>query len=248
MHARGGLETEYLGEDWFGCVDTCVNEAKALGMEAWSYDENGWPSGFAGGKLLEDPANHARFLRYNESDTFPEGGDVLAVYVREGHKMRRVTAPCGADKYCAVTRPQRLLVCRHARRVGHRQIHRRDARRISAPRRSRLRRRDARLFHRRAAVLPLGRRPGRIPCPASLPKSTDMIYSITSPRCSPTATETVSSANDYYLLLHTLFINNFIKPIYEWCQAHGCKLTGHAVEEGSLSGQMWCCGGGHALL
>lgn len=31
-------------------------------MNAWSYDENGWPSGFAGMKLLEDKANHEKYL------------------------------------------------------------------------------------------------------------------------------------------------------------------------------------------
>ena len=62
MHARGGLETEYLSDEWFSCVDACVDEARKLGMEAWSYDENGWPSGFAGGKLLEDKKNHATYL------------------------------------------------------------------------------------------------------------------------------------------------------------------------------------------
>lgn len=55
MHARGGLETEYLSEDWFRAVEASVDEAKKRGMQAWCYDENGWPSGFAGGKLLEEP-------------------------------------------------------------------------------------------------------------------------------------------------------------------------------------------------
>ena len=48
---------------------------------------------------------------------------------------------------------------------------------------------------------------------------------------------------DYYRLLHELFINNFIKVIYDWCEANGCQLTGHAVEESTLHGQMWCIGG-----
>ena len=51
MHARGGLETEYLGEEWFENVDVGVNEGKKRDMGAWAYDENGWPSGFAGGKV-----------------------------------------------------------------------------------------------------------------------------------------------------------------------------------------------------
>ena len=49
MHARGGLKTEYLGEKWFRCVEACCKRAQELGMEAYAYDENGWPSGFVGG-------------------------------------------------------------------------------------------------------------------------------------------------------------------------------------------------------
>lgn len=41
MHARGGLETEYLSEDWFRAVEASVDEAKKRGMQAWCYDENG---------------------------------------------------------------------------------------------------------------------------------------------------------------------------------------------------------------
>lgn len=51
MHARGGLKTEYLGEEWFACVRACTDEAERLGMKAWIYDEKGWPSGFAGGAV-----------------------------------------------------------------------------------------------------------------------------------------------------------------------------------------------------
>ena len=62
MHARGGLLTEYMGEDWMKAVEACIDEAKKQDMNAWCYDENGWPSGFAGMKLLEDPANHEKYL------------------------------------------------------------------------------------------------------------------------------------------------------------------------------------------
>lgn len=49
MHARGGLQTEYMGEEWFDNVQTAIDESKKLGMRAWAYDENGWPSGFGNG-------------------------------------------------------------------------------------------------------------------------------------------------------------------------------------------------------
>ncbi len=51
MHARGGLQTEYLGEEWYQMIAASIDEAKKLGMDAWAYDENGWPSGFADGKV-----------------------------------------------------------------------------------------------------------------------------------------------------------------------------------------------------
>ena len=64
MHARGGLITEYLGEDWMRCCDACCEKAAALDMDAYMYDENGWPSGFAGGKLLVDENNRDQYLTF----------------------------------------------------------------------------------------------------------------------------------------------------------------------------------------
>ncbi len=46
MHARGGLTTPYLGDEWMDNVRASVKEAEKLDMHAWGYDENGWPSGF----------------------------------------------------------------------------------------------------------------------------------------------------------------------------------------------------------
>lgn len=49
MHARGGLQTEYMGEEWFDNVTASIEEAQNCGMHPWAYDENGWPSGFGNG-------------------------------------------------------------------------------------------------------------------------------------------------------------------------------------------------------
>ena len=42
MHARTGLKTDYLGEKWFSCIDSCLKKARQLHMNAWIYDENGY--------------------------------------------------------------------------------------------------------------------------------------------------------------------------------------------------------------
>ena len=49
MHARGGLQTKYMSNEWMDCINACLDEAGKLGMEAYLYDENGWPSGFGDG-------------------------------------------------------------------------------------------------------------------------------------------------------------------------------------------------------
>lgn len=53
IHARGGLQTEYMGKEWFDAVEAVLDEAEKCGMEPWAYDENGWPSGAADGKVCE---------------------------------------------------------------------------------------------------------------------------------------------------------------------------------------------------
>ena len=90
MHARSGLTLEYMSDAWFHAVDICRKEAAAQGMEAWCYDENGWPSGFAGMKLLEDPENWAHYLTCRKTDRFDPAA--LAVYSRQGNVLRRVPA------------------------------------------------------------------------------------------------------------------------------------------------------------
>ncbi|OPH50439.1 hypothetical protein BC351_07210 [Paenibacillus ferrarius] len=49
MHTRQGLLTPYMGEAFMDAVEVAVNEAEIQGLEAWCYDENGWPSGTANG-------------------------------------------------------------------------------------------------------------------------------------------------------------------------------------------------------
>lgn len=51
MHARAGLRTPYMEEEWMQCVEACIDEGNQQGMDSWIYDENGYPSGFAAEKI-----------------------------------------------------------------------------------------------------------------------------------------------------------------------------------------------------
>ena len=87
MHARSGLATEYLSEEWFGAIKECALKAKELGMDAWAYDENGWPSGFVGGKLLENENNRENYLTF-EKGVFDENAFVS--YDISSDKIKRL--------------------------------------------------------------------------------------------------------------------------------------------------------------
>ena len=80
MHPRSGMRTRYMGEEFLHAVEECVRHAKSLGLQAWLYDEDRWPSGSASGQLTRDPrfAGRSITLRW----TPPEGGDQepLAAY------------------------------------------------------------------------------------------------------------------------------------------------------------------------
>lgn len=64
IHPRAGLLTPYGSKEWFEAVRLIVEEAHKLGLKAWLYDEDPFPSGAAGGIIMmENPAYCARSLR-----------------------------------------------------------------------------------------------------------------------------------------------------------------------------------------
>jgi hypothetical protein len=63
MHSRVGLRTPYMGKQWMTCIRACVDAARERGMGAWLYDEDKWPSGFAGGlSVAANPGYRGQYL------------------------------------------------------------------------------------------------------------------------------------------------------------------------------------------
>ncbi len=72
VHPRPGLITEYISEDWHHLFDYTVKKGKELGMKVWIYDENSYPSGFAGGHVpaeMPDSYSHGTGLGWKVQDT-----------------------------------------------------------------------------------------------------------------------------------------------------------------------------------
>ena len=243
MHARFGLETEYLSDEWFDAILACIDEAEKLDMEAWSYDENGWPSGFGGGKLLEDPVNHAMGLVPAIEDAFPTDEKVMAVYRVADGRCTRLSADDGKGNFYVV----RL-------RVDNTYVDTMDpavtARFIACTHEE---------YKRRIPEKDFGRRmPGfftdepqyyrwSTPYSLTLPDAFAERYGYDIWQAVPALFWDFDGAEalryDYYSLCHDRFMQGFMEPVYRWCEENGVQLTGHGIEESSLSGQMMCCGG-----
>ena len=243
MHARGGLETEYMSDEWFDAIRVCIDEAKKQGMEAWSYDENGWPSGFAGGELLKDPRNHACGIVCETVSAFPSPAeDILGVYAISAQGAVRLDAPSGAAEYMVIRRERdfsyvdtmnpavtekfiRATHERYIRELGEDFGKTMPGFFTDEPQYFRYGTpwSDTFLttFRERFGYDVLDALPAMF---ADFKGAEELRY-------------------DYYLHCHCSFYDGFMKPLYDWCDRNGVMLTGHGIEEWSLDGQMSCCGG-----
>jgi len=64
MHCRDGMSTTYLSENFMDLVKSCTDHAKKNEMLAWLYDEDKWPSGFAGGYVTKDEQYRQRYITF----------------------------------------------------------------------------------------------------------------------------------------------------------------------------------------
>lgn len=233
MHARGGLTTEYLGDKWFSCVEACLKRAKELNMEAYAYDENGWPSGFVGGKLLEEENNRDRYLTYSIGEYDPQsvvafnfddeslskvtsGSNVINIYINVSNSTVDICQKEVVSKFINLTHEQYKKHDIYKNLKGfftdEPQYHR-----WNVPFTPSLINYFKKEYHEdvfdRIGLLFLDKKGYR-----------DYRYK-------------------YYKAMQSLMLNSFSKQIYDWCDANNYKLTGHYIEEEGLGKQILCCGG-----
>lgn len=208
-------------------------------MEAWAYDENGWPSGFAGGKLLKDPKNLVAYLLADEGAFNP---DAFAVYVLEDNKARRVFSDEGEKNYLNITKiysPSYVDVMNKEIisafiQETHEQYKKHVGEEFGKTMPGFFT--DEPQYYRYHTAWS-----------DTLPVLFEQKYGYSVFDVLPALFVEIDSAkemrHDYWLLCHTLYTENFAKQIYDWCDQNGVQSTGHTIEEASLSFQMKCCGG-----
>ncbi len=96
VHPRPGLITEYISEDWHHLFDYTVKKGKELGMKVWIYDENSYPSGFAGGHVpaeMPDSYTHGSGLGWQVQDMLKTDTTHYEVVLKlENNQFKDITA------------------------------------------------------------------------------------------------------------------------------------------------------------
>lgn len=240
MHARSGLDTEYLGEEWFDCIRECCKKAEKSGMQAWAYDENGWPSGFADGKLLEDEQNRDRYLAYTIG-TYDE--KALVSYEFCENKLKRVLgSPKKQGKFLNVYEHIAVSTADVLNKEVVDQFikltHQRYKKELGEDFSSAIagfftdEPQYQRWAHPYTKVLPayFKEKYGE-----DLLDSLGLMF--------VEAEGYRAFRYKYWICMQELMLHAFGENIYQWCDTHGVRLTGHYYEEATLAGQMRGCAG-----
>jgi hypothetical protein len=86
VHPRAGLITAYLSDDWFALWKHAMEKARELGLNLWIYDENSYPSGFAGGHVpasMPLSYNQGEMLELHEASVFPADASPYFILLKD---------------------------------------------------------------------------------------------------------------------------------------------------------------------
>ena len=275
MHSRTGLVTEYLGEEWFDLINACADEAETLGMEAWLYDEDRWPSGSAGGIVTADPQYRMKYLRLRTvpADRFAWSDDLLAAFAANVNGVsytdcRRITSEtpladiAGATVLAFATEEMACNTFYNgatyldtlnpaATRKFIEVTHEKYAARCG----DRLGRSIRGIFtdepHRGSVMSTFGGNENAewlLPWTEKLVETFEARFGYDLVDRLPELFlrldgRAVSQVKWQYMEhIQRMFLDHFIRPIHDWCEANRLVLTGHALEEGSLVSQSIPCG------
>ncbi|HYH56934.1 MAG TPA: glycosyl hydrolase, partial [Anseongella sp.] len=85
IHPRPGLITEYLSAEWFRLVGHTLDKGRELGLDVWIYDENSYPSGFAGGHVpdrMPESYNQGQMLHLTKAAVLPDTAEKFFIVLK----------------------------------------------------------------------------------------------------------------------------------------------------------------------
>ena len=233
LHARIGLRTEYLGEDWFAACGVAIDECRKRGLQVWLYDEEGWPSGISGGSVpLADPAFRHKALFARPVGVAPPTDSVALGSPKDGLQLWHWTAPLGSWRFNGVCFADLLSQTAMARfcEDAYASYHRRFAADYGATI-------AAEFLDEPSAMVSVLVPAGSVAWTPELPAAFTRQHGYDPLPCLHLLfTDRPGSTRLRLHLAQTishLFEVNFTRQLGRWCEAHGIALTGHFME-GSL--------------
>ncbi len=241
MHARGGLRTEYMSDEWFNMIEACLDKADELGMQAWAYDENGWPSGFGDGVVpkgkLENQQKTLDFVVFNGTN-MPEEDKIIARFNKNGDGyILTDKIENGTYIYFYKVNPYYIDVFNKDTiaeflKVTHNKYYERFKDRFGTSLKG--------FFTDEPQY-------ESFPWSHIFPEEFKNTYGYSLienlPALSFDTEASVQVRNDFYTMVARLIRESFIKQMYDWCSEHNCKLTGHMMCEDNLYVQVMKTGG-----
>lgn len=234
MHARSGLLTPYLSRQFMDNIAACVDEAKKLGMNAWIYDENGWPSGTANGMVTMQGRDHqAKRLIYTVAeDDNPLGGEICRCE-HEGKVLsfRMVLSQHGAD----VLAPG---ATRDFLQITHEAYKERFAENMPDV--------IPGSFFDEPQYANYYDENDYIPWTKSLPEQFEQMWGYDLLPLLPAIFFNMPDSRrvrtHYFKTVTEMFATSFTKQITDWCEDNGIISTGHLEWEQELYAQIRCTG------
>lgn len=102
LHSRKGVEVEYLSDEWFAKIGVILKELKKLSMTALIYDEDNWPSGYAGGKVTSENPDYAAIC-LSVDKIYPVLGEYITVEDKPSSEIECVIAVHSDDYFFDIT-------------------------------------------------------------------------------------------------------------------------------------------------
>ncbi len=246
IHPRPGLMTPYLSADWFRLWKAALKEAERLDMNLWIYDENSYPSGFAGGFVPEAmPESRGRGLGLRDVKEPPRWEpDTIAFFLLTGQGYEDVTAKVRAgqslpeDRYIKAS----LLRARPGPWYGGKWyvdlLYPGVTQKFLSITLDAYRREVGGQFGKRVPGSftdePQLRPAGGLPWTDDLPQLFEKRWGYRLTDHLPALIDPLGDwkrvRHNYLQLLSELFIERWAKPYYEYCAKNGIEFTGHYWE------------------
>jgi hypothetical protein len=246
VHPRPGLMTPYLSGDWFRLWKVALKEAERLDMNVWIYDENSYPSGFAGGFVPDAmPQSRGKGLEIKEQQSplkldencvavlrpTQDGFENVTKRAKAGEQLEQgkyvvaslrwaATSPWHGGKfYVNLLTPgvtEKFLAI--TLDAYTREIGDQFGKRVPG------------VFTDEPHILPAGGVPWADDLPEVFQKRWNYDLIVNLPSLVGPVGDWKQVRHDYLQVLLDLFIDRWAKPYHDYCAKHGLEFTGHYWE------------------